>query len=86
MAVSDASGAVCEHQKTGLIHRARDVDELTQHITILHDDSDFRQRLRKESLNSVSEITWESSGMKLLSCYRQAIKEWNEKLIKTFAI
>jgi glycosyltransferase involved in cell wall biosynthesis len=77
---SEATGAVCEHMKTGLVHSVGDVATLTQHIAILHNDREFLQRLRRASLNTVREVTWTTAGAKLLQVYREVIADRREKL------
>jgi glycosyltransferase involved in cell wall biosynthesis len=71
--VSEATGAICEHMKNALVHRVGDVEGLTQHINLLHNDRKLLQRLRAASLRSVPEITWNAAGAKLLQVYREII-------------
>jgi len=71
--VSEAAGAVCSHMKTGLMHKVGDVEALTQHITLLHEDRALLERLRAASLQACSEITWTAAGAKLLDVYRETI-------------
>lgn len=72
--VSDASGAICEHMRTGLVHHTGDVATLTRHITMLHDDRALLDRLRAESLNTAPAITWTAAGARLLDVYREVIQ------------
>jgi len=72
--VSEATGAVCRHLETGLVHRVGDLATLTQHITILHEDRGLLERLRAASLATVPEITWTAAGVKLLQVYRETIR------------
>ena len=71
---SDACTEICSHMKTGLMHRIGDVETLTQHITMLHEDRDL---LSRDSMPRVSEaapeITWTAAGAKLLDVYRETI-------------
>jgi len=71
--VSDATGAVCGHMKTGLVHRAGDVVALTEQITMLHEDRGLLERLRAASLSSAHEVTWTAAGTRLLQAYREVI-------------
>jgi glycosyltransferase involved in cell wall biosynthesis len=71
--VSDATGAVCRHMENGLMHRVGDVEALTQHVTMLHEDRALLERLRAASLRTASEITWTAAGVKLLEVYRETI-------------
>jgi glycosyltransferase involved in cell wall biosynthesis len=74
--VSDAAGAVCEHMDNALVHRAGDVDTLTAHITKVHEDRGFLQKLRTASLSTVSDITWKAAGMRLHEVYRDVVATW----------
>jgi glycosyltransferase involved in cell wall biosynthesis len=71
--VSEAAGAICRHMETGLIHRVGDVEALTQHITMLHEDRALLERLRAGSLRTAPEVTWTSAGRILLEAYRETI-------------
>ena len=73
LVVSDAAGANCEHLKNALVHRAGDVETLTQHLTMLHEDRALLTRLRAASLSSVCEITWTAAGVRLLEVYQDVI-------------
>jgi len=70
---SEACTEICDHMKTGLMHRIGDVEALTQHITMLHEDRALLERLRAESLRIAPEITWTAAGVKLLDVYRETI-------------
>ncbi len=71
--VSEAAGAICEHMENALVHRVGDVDTLTRHITMLHEDRALLARLRATSLKTVPEITWTAAGARLLDVYEQTI-------------
>jgi glycosyltransferase involved in cell wall biosynthesis len=73
--VSEASGAICTHMVDALVHRVGDVETLAQQISKLNEDRGLLERLRATSLGTVQEITWEASGEKLLSVYRDVINE-----------
>lgn len=68
--VSDASGAVCEHDVDGLIHRSRDVEDLTRHIRMLNGDRALLARLRASSVANLDRLTWDEAGRKLADVYR----------------
>ena len=70
---SDACTEICSHMKTGLMHHVGDIDALTEHITMLHEDRGLLQRLRAESLRTAPEITWTAAGRILLDVYRDTI-------------
>jgi glycosyltransferase involved in cell wall biosynthesis len=71
--VSDAAGAVCVHEENALIHPAGDVGTLSGHMTRLHQDRAFLERLRAASLKTVHQLTWRAAGEKLLSVYRRLV-------------
>jgi glycosyltransferase involved in cell wall biosynthesis len=73
--VSEAAGAVCTHMVNALVHRVGDTESLTRHITMLDRDRTFLEKLRSESLRTVSEITWKAAGARLLDVYRKTIAE-----------
>jgi glycosyltransferase involved in cell wall biosynthesis len=70
---SEACTEICSHMKTGLMHRIGDVEALTQHITMLHEDRALLARLRAASLKAVPEITWTAAGARLLDVYQETI-------------
>ncbi len=74
LAVSDASGANCEHMKNALVHPAGSVSVLAQHLDILDSDRVLLDQLRAESLRTVNEITWLAAGKKLVQAYHQAVQ------------
>jgi glycosyltransferase involved in cell wall biosynthesis len=70
---SEACTEICSHMKTGLMHRVGDVDALTQHITMLHEDRALLERLRTASLEAARGVTWTAAGRVLLDAYRETI-------------
>ena len=73
--VSDASGAVCEHEENALVHKAGDVATLREHLDALCDNPALLQKLRTSSLSTVGEITWQSAGRRLLEVYLQVVAD-----------
>ncbi len=73
--VSDAAGAICQDMENALVHRAGDVEALTQHINLLGQDRRLLEKLRSASLRTVHEITWTAAGRRLLEVYRDTIAE-----------
>jgi len=71
--VSEAAGAVCRHMENALVHGVGDVAALTQHFTMLDDDRALLQKLRAAALATISELTWDAAGVKLLEVYRETI-------------
>ncbi|HJT01128.1 MAG TPA: glycosyltransferase family 4 protein [Terriglobales bacterium] len=73
--VSDACTEICVHMGNALVHRVGDVDALTRHLTMVHQDRGLLQRLRDACLRDAPRHTWTAAGAKLLLAYRQAIAE-----------
>jgi glycosyltransferase involved in cell wall biosynthesis len=71
---SEACTEICSHMKTGLMHRIGDVDALTQHITMLHEDRALLKRLRIAGLEAAPGVTWSAAGRILLDAYRETIE------------
>jgi len=71
--VSEATGAVCEHMKGGLIHKPGDVDTLRDHIDLLASDKKLYERLRTNSLAGVSRLTWAEAVKMLLKAYQECL-------------
>ena len=70
---SEACTELCDHMKTGLMHRVGDVDTLTQQITMLHEDPVLLERLRTTGLAAAPSFTWTAAGSVLLQVYRDTI-------------
>jgi glycosyltransferase involved in cell wall biosynthesis len=73
---SEACTEVCSHMKTGLMHRIEDVEELTQHITLLHEDRGLLEKLRTAGLDAAPGVTWTAAGRVLLDAYRETIRSY----------
>ncbi|HEX3365465.1 glycosyltransferase [Phenylobacterium sp.] len=67
--VSDAAGAMCTDQVTGLVHRIGDIDALTRHFTMLSEQPLALQRLRKAVLAGRDKLTWAAAAERLETCY-----------------
>jgi glycosyltransferase involved in cell wall biosynthesis len=70
---SEACTEICRHMETGLMHKVGDVDALTKHITLLHEDRALLKKLRKASLKACPEFTWKAAGVMLLDAYRETL-------------
>lgn len=81
--VSEAAGARCNHMEDGLLHRVGDVEALTQHITLLHEDRALLERLRAASLRVAPEITWTAAGKILFRVYQETIASHREEARRT---
>jgi glycosyltransferase involved in cell wall biosynthesis len=79
---SEACTELCRHMETGLMHRVGDVETLTQHITMLHEDRGLLSRLRAAGLNMVPDITWTPAGARLLDVYRETIAEHKAEIAR----
>ncbi len=70
---SEACTEICDHMKTGLMHGVGDVDALTQHITMLHEDRTLLEKLRAACLETAPSLTWTAAGRVLFDVYRETI-------------
>ena len=70
---SEACTEICDHMKTGLMHKVGDVEALAQHITLLHEDRTLLNKLRAASLRACPAVTWSAAGARLLEAYRETI-------------
>jgi len=70
---SRATGAICNHMRTGLLHDVGDSDTLSRQISMLDADRGFLRALREESLKLVGELTWASAGRRLLEVYNEVL-------------
>lgn len=74
---SEACTEICDHMKTGLMHKVGDVEALSHHITMLHEDRALLERLRAASLKIAPEITWTAAGRILLQAYVETIQAYS---------
>ena len=75
--VSDVCEGICVHMENALVHPVGDVDALTEHLTLLHDDRLLLQRLRDGVLHSAPELTWSAAGRRLLDVYREVVESYD---------
>jgi glycosyltransferase involved in cell wall biosynthesis len=71
--VSDACTDICKHMKNALVHRVGDVEALTRHINMMHENLATRQTLRAGCLQTAPTLTWAAAGKRLLDTYRDVI-------------
>ena len=71
--VSNACTDLCRHMENALVHPVGNVEMLTQHITMLHQNRMLLKKLRDASIRNISEITWMAAGVKLFDAYRNLI-------------
>jgi glycosyltransferase involved in cell wall biosynthesis len=73
--ISNSSGAHAKHMFDSLIHETRDVDTLTKHLNLLHNDKELLNKLKQNSLRSANSLTWEKSAETLIEVYRSEINQ-----------
>ena len=71
--VSKACTEVCEHEVNALVHPIGDVDTLTRHINLLHDDREQLDRLSATAIEGAPRHTWTRAGEVLLGTYEEAV-------------
>ena len=64
--VSDVCSGVCRHMENSMMHRVGDVEALTDHITLLHENRTLLQTLRSAGLTMRSSLTWNAAGLSFL--------------------
>ena len=69
--VSDACTELCVHERDSLVHAVGDVDALTQHLTLLHEDRTRLAEMRAACLAAAPTLTWAVAGRQLLDVYEQ---------------
>jgi len=79
---SEACTEICSHMKTGLMHKVGDVEALTKHITMLHEDRALLGKLRAASLEASPDFTWTAAGARLLDVYRETIAAYRTDVSK----
>ncbi|HEX8814382.1 MAG TPA: glycosyltransferase family 4 protein [Terriglobales bacterium] len=84
--VSEACTEICRHMDTGLMHRVGDVDALTRHITMLHEDRTLLAKMRASSLKAAEDVTWTAAGRMLLNAYRETISGYDKAKTKSPAL
>jgi glycosyltransferase involved in cell wall biosynthesis len=70
--VSDATGAQCVHEVSGMIHAAGNAEILAGHITRLKDDRGFIEALRQGVAKQRDKLTWAAAAERLEQCYEVA--------------
>lgn len=70
--VSDATGALCRHERNGMVHSAGDARALSQHIARLKDDRNYLRKLREGVLRRRDDLTWAAAAERLEECYQTA--------------
>jgi hypothetical protein len=63
--------------ENALVHNIGDVDTLTEHITMLHQDRALLHKLRRQALAGASSLTWAAAGAKLRDVYSDIVARRN---------
>jgi glycosyltransferase involved in cell wall biosynthesis len=79
--VSDACTDICQHMKNSLVHAIGDVESISRHITMLHEDRPLLARLREAALDDAKIVTWEAAGRRLIQAYQEAITAKKQDLL-----
>jgi glycosyltransferase involved in cell wall biosynthesis len=77
LVVSDATGAVCEHLREGLVHPAGDVAGLTDHLRTLCASPQLLATMRTQSLLGVPSLSWQAAGKHLANIYESLVAQRN---------
>jgi len=72
--VSEACTDVCKHMQNALVHPIGDVEALTKHISMLHEDRELLAKLRTACLQAAPGLTWTAAGVRLLQVYRDVLE------------
>jgi glycosyltransferase involved in cell wall biosynthesis len=72
--VSDATSGVCQHDVNSLIHHVGHVEELSRHMTAIHEDRLLLKRLRERALADAPAITWRAAGRHLGAIYEDVAR------------
>jgi glycosyltransferase involved in cell wall biosynthesis len=70
--VSDATGAKCVHEVSGMIHPAGNAEILADHIRRLKEDRAFLEGLRQGVIKQRDKLTWAAAAERLERCYESA--------------
>jgi glycosyltransferase involved in cell wall biosynthesis len=71
--VSDASGARLTHGTEGFLHRAGDVETLSQQMRTLADDPALLVRMQKAAAVNAQQYTWARATESLVEAYEAAL-------------
>jgi glycosyltransferase involved in cell wall biosynthesis len=73
--VSEACTDTCHHMDNALVHKIGDVKTLSEQFTMLHEDRDLLERLRRRCIEVAPDITWTAAGIRLQEVYREVVAE-----------
>ena len=64
--------------ENALVHPVSNVDALTEHFTLMHNDRALLEKLRAASLATANELTWAAAGRKMGEEYRSILANRNQ--------
>jgi glycosyltransferase involved in cell wall biosynthesis len=70
--VSDVCTDPCRHMENALIHEVGDVETLSAHMSLVHEDRGQLDRLRAGAFATAMDFTWEQAGASLFTAYCRA--------------
>ena len=70
--VSDATGAQCTHDVSGLVHQAGNAEILASHLKRVMEDRPFLEKLRAGVVAQRDRLTWDHAALRLEECYLAA--------------
>ena len=73
--VSDATGAPCDHLKTGLVHRCGNTSELASHLDAMIGDREALNNMRHSGIQASSDLTWRQAGIVVKELYQHALRK-----------
>jgi glycosyltransferase involved in cell wall biosynthesis len=74
--VSEVCTEMCSHMQNSLIHSIGEVDTLSRHLTLLHEDRALLQRLRDACIATRLQYTWTVATQKLVNAYQTALSRY----------
>jgi glycosyltransferase involved in cell wall biosynthesis len=77
--VSETCLGICQHLENALVHEVGDVESLTQHMTMLHEDRVLLESLRQAALSKAHGMTWKAAGERILQVYREIIWRYSQE-------
>lgn len=67
-----------------MVHSVGDVEQLTQHITLLHENRTLLSELRQAGISNIPEISWSAAGRSILGAYRAILKDCHSGKTRVF--
>jgi glycosyltransferase involved in cell wall biosynthesis len=76
--VSEGCTDICRNMENALVHSIGDVQTITRHLTLLHENRNLLERLRLAGLRNVPDITWKAAGRILLRAYYDTVDAFKQ--------